>query len=412
MRKTLLRRSFPGLLAVAWAIFIVVASMAQQAPQQQKQEKQQAIGVPVPPLGDGPFIFDSAEQHKIRVVVVTKGLAHPWSLAFLPDGSMLVTERPGRLRVVRNDRLDPRPVSGAPKVLAIQLAGLMDVALHPKFNENHLVYLTYNKPGDNKRVATVLARGRYEGGALTGVQDIFAADWLPENANGYSSRIAFGRDGMVYVSNGDSNSDAAQDPNSHRGKIMRLRDDGTVPPDNPFVGRAGYKPEIYSLGHRNTLGLIVHPVTGELWNNENGPNGGDEINVILPGRNYGWPAVSYGRWYEGPRVSQVPWRDGFEQPLLFWVPSIAVSGMAVYTGDRFPAWKNNVFVGSMRTGEIPGTGHLERIVFNEKWEELRRETLLGELHQRIRDVRQGPDGLLYLLTDEDDGALLRIESAL
>jgi glucose/arabinose dehydrogenase len=397
---------------VAWAIFIVVASMAQQAPQQQKQEKQQAIGVPVPPLGDGPFIFDSAEQHKIRVVVVTKGLSHPWSLAFLPDGSMLVTERPGRLRVVRNDRLDPRPVSGVPKVLAIQLSGLMDVALHPKFNENHLVYLTYNKPGDNKRVATVLARGRYEGGALTGVQDIFAADWLPENANGYNSRIAFGRDGMVYVSNGDSNSDAAQDPNSHRGKIMRLRDDGTVPPDNPFVGRAGYKPEIYSLGHRNTLGLIVHPVTGELWNNENGPNGGDEINVILPGRNYGWPSVSYGRWYEGPRVSQVPWRDGFEQPLLFWVPSIAVSGMAVYTGDRFPAWKNNVFVGSMRTGEIPGTGHLERIVFNEKWEELRRETLLGELHQRIRDVRQGPDGLLYLLTDEDDGALLRIEPAL
>ena len=266
----------------------------------------------------------------------------------------------------------------------------MDVALHPKFAENKLVYFTYNKPGPNKQIATVLARGRLENGALTDVRDIFVADWLPENANGYNSRIAFGRDGMIYVTNGASNSDSSQDPKSHRGKIMRLRDDGTVPPDNPFVGRAGYKPEIYSMGHRNTLGLIVHPVTGALWNNENGPNGGDEINIILPGRNYGWPIASYGRTYEGPRVSDVPWREGVEQPLVFWVPSIAVAGMAVYTGDRFPAWKNNVFVGSMRMGEIPGTGHLERIVFNDKTEEIRRETMLTELHQRIRDVRQGP----------------------
>jgi aldose sugar dehydrogenase len=410
MRYALLKHSLPGWLAAALTILAVAAGTAQQAPQQQKQTKQ-PVGVPVPPLGDGPFLFDTAEQHKIRVSVVTKGLVHPWSLAFLPDGSMLVTERPGRLRIVRDGKLDPRPVSGVPKVLAIQLAGLMDVALHPKFAENKLVYLTYNQPGDNRRVATVLARGRLEGGALAGVQDIFVADWLPENANGYNSRMAFGRDGMIYVTNGDSNSDSAQDPNSHRGKVLRLRDDGTVPPDNPFVGRAGYKPEIYSLGHRNTLGLIVHPVTGQLWNNENGPNGGDEINIILPGRNYGWPVVSYGRWYEGPRVSALSGREGFEEPLVVWLPSIAVSGMAVYTGDRFPAWKNNVFVGSMRTGEIPGTGHVERIVLNDKMEELRRETLLTELHQRIRDVRQGPDGLLYLLTDEDEGALLRIEPA-
>jgi len=380
---------------------------------------QPSIGVPVPPLGNGPFILDTAEQHKIRVTVVTKGLSHPWSLAFLPDGSMLVTERPGRLRVirdvVRDAKLDPRPISGAPAVLTIGNSGLMDVALHPKFAENKLIYFTYNKSGTasghNKQVATVLARARLDNGALTDVRDIFVADWLPENANGYNSRIVFGRDGMIYVSNGASNSDAAQDPKSHRGKIMRLRDDGTVPPDNPFAGRAGYKPEIYSMGHRNTLGLIVHPVTGALWQNENGPNGGDEINIILPGRNYGWPVASYGRTYEGPRVSDVPWREGIEQPLVFWVPSIAVSGMAVYTGDRFPAWKNNIFVGSMRMGEIPGTGHLERIVFNDKTEELRRESMLTELHQRIRDVRQGPDGLLYLLTDEDDGAVLRIEPA-
>jgi aldose sugar dehydrogenase len=389
-------------------IFLVARAIAQQ---------QQPIGVPVRPLGDGPFIFDTAEQHKIRVSVVAKGLSHPWSLVFLPDGSMLVTERPGRLRIIRDvtrdAKLDPMPISGVPAVRTIGNSGLMDVALHPKFAENKLVYLTYNKPGSmsgrDKQIATALARGRLEGGALMELRDIFVADWLPEDANGYNSRMVFGRDGMIYVSNGASNSDAAQDPNSHRGKIMRLRDDGTIPPDNPFVGRAGYKPEIYSLGHRNTLGLIVHPVTGAVWNNENGPNGGDEINIILPGRNYGWPVASYGRTYEGPRVSEVPWREGIEQPIVFWVPSIAVAGMAIYTGDRFPAWKNNAFVGSMRTGEIPGTGHLERIVFNDKTEELRRETMLSELHQRIREVRQGPDGLLYLLTDEDPGALLRIE---
>ncbi len=390
----------------ALTISLVAGAIAQQpAPP--------PIGVPVAPLGNGPFIFDTAEQHKIRVSVIVNGLSHPWSLVFLPDGSMLVVERPGRLRIIRDAtrdaKLDPRPISGVPPVLTIGNSGLMEVALHPKFAENKLVYLTYNKSGANKRVATVLARGRLEGNALTEVRDIFTADWLPEDANGYNSRIVFGRDGMIYVSNGASNSDAAQDPASHRGKIMRLRDDGTVPPDNPFVGRAGYKPEIYSMGHRNTLGLIVHPVTGALWNNENGPNGGDEINIILPGRNYGWPVASYGRTYEGPRVSEVPWREGIEQPIVFWVPSIAVAGMEIYTGDRFPAWKNNAFVGIMRTGEIPGTGHLERIVFNDKTEELRRETMLSELHQRIREVRQGPDGLLYLLTDEDPGAVLRIE---
>ena len=390
----------PALLKTFLAALLAAAAIAQQP-----------IGVPVVALGDGPFTLDTAEQHKIRVSVVTRGLSHPWALAFLPDGSMLITERPGRIRIVRGGKLDPKPISGVPAVRTIGNSGLMDVALHPKFAENKLVYFTYNKPGANKQIATVVARGRLESGALTEVRDIFASDWLPEDANGYNARIVFDRAGMLYVSNGASNRDSAQDPKSHRGKIMRLRDDGSVPPDNPFAGRAGYKPEIYSLGHRNTLGLIVHPVTGALWNNENGPNGGDEINIILPGRNYGWPIASYGRTYEGPRVSEVPWREGVEQPLVFWVPSIAVAGMAVYTGDRFPAWKNNVFVGSMRTGEIPGTGHLERIVFNEKTEELRRESLLNEFHQRIRDVRQGPDGLLYLLTDEKEGAVLRLEPA-
>jgi glucose/arabinose dehydrogenase len=216
---------------------------------------------------------------------------------------------------------------------------------------------------------------------------------------------------MLYMATGGNVERVAQEPGSLRGKILRMRDDGSAPPDNPFIDRAGYRPEIYTLGHRNSLGLMVHPQTGALWNNENGPNGGDEINIILPGRNYGWPVVSFGRDYAGPRVSEHPTQAGMESPIVVWIPSIAVSGMTVYTGDRFPNWKGNVFVGSMRTGEIAGTGHLERIVFNDKTEELRRESLLGEFRQRIRDVRQGPDGYLYLLTDEDDGALLRIEPA-
>jgi glucose/arabinose dehydrogenase len=202
-----------------------------------------------------------------------------------------------------------------------------------------------------------------------------------------------------------------QDPNTHGGKVLRLKDDGTIPPDNPFVGRANAKPEVFTLGHRNSLGLAMHPGTGEIWQNENGPNGGDEINILKPGRNYGWPIVSLGRSYPGPWQSERPGHAGFEPPVVYWMPAIAVSGMTFYTGDRFPKWKGDVFVGSLRTGEIPGTGHLERILFNEKMEELRRESLLTELRQRIRDVKQGPDGLLYVLTDQKEGAVLRIEPA-
>jgi aldose sugar dehydrogenase len=373
-------------------------------------QAQEPVSLPVPPLGAGPFVLDTAEQHKIRLVVVTKGLQHPWSLAFLPDGSILVTERPGRLRVVRKGVLDPKPITGLPDVRTKGNGGLMDLALHPRFAENHLVYFAYTKPVEKDRGAPTLARGKLDGGSLADVHDLLVTDSRDGNS-GLSARIAFGRDGMLYMATGGNIEKVAQDPGSLRGKILRLRDDGTAPPDNPFVGRAGYKPEIYTLGHRNSLGLMVHPVTGALWNNENGPNGGDEINIILPGRNYGWPVVSFGRDYAGPRVSEHPTQEGMESPIVVWIPSIAVSGMTVYTGDRFPKWKGNVFVGSMRTGEIAGTGHLERIVFNDKTEELRRETLLGEFRQRIRDVRQGPDGYLYLLTDEDDGALLRIEPA-
>ncbi len=371
--------------------------------------QQASIGVPPPPLGSGPFVFDTAEQHKIRVSV-TKGLSHPWAIAFLPDGNMLLTERPGRLRIVRNGVLDPQPIGGVPQVRTDGNGGLMDVALHPRFVENRFVYLTYTKPVGNGKGAPALARGRLDAGMLADVRDLLVTDAFEGNS-GLNGRVVFGRDGKVYMSTGGNIGKVAQDPASLRGKILRLDDDGAVPRDNPFVGRPGYRPEIYTLGHRNTLGLILHPETGALWNHENGPNGGDEINIILPGRNYGWPLVSFGRDYPGPRISEHPTREGFESPLVVWLPSIAVAGMTVYTGNRFPSWKGNVFVGSLRQGEIPGTGHLERIVFNARAEELRRESMLTELRQRIREVREGPDGFLYLLTDEDDGALLRIEPA-
>ena len=370
-------------------------------------EQEPEIGVPVPPLGDGPWVFDTAEQHKIRVSVVAIGLSHPWAITFLPNDDMLVTERDGRLRLVRDGMLDPHDISGVPTVRTDGNGGLMDVAVHPKFDENRLVYLTYTKPVGGGKGAPALARGRLEDGTLVDVRDLIVTEAYEGNS-GLNGRVVFGRDGKLYMSTGGRVTDVSQNPMSLRGKVLRLNDDGTVPDDNPFVKHDDHRPEIYSFGHRNTLGLILHPVTGEIWQHENGPNGGDEINIVLAGRNYGWPVVSFGRDYSGARLYE-PTRDGMETPLVVWLPAIAAAGMAVYTGDQFPAWKGNVFVGSLREGGIPGTGHLERIVFNEKTEELRRETMLTELRQRIREVRQGPDGLLYVLTDADNGALLKIE---
>ena len=359
--------------------------------------------------------------HRRLRLVVTKGLSHPWGMAFLPDGNILITERPGCLRIVRNGVLDPKPLDGVPAVSAQGLTGLLDIALHPQFEKNKYVYLTYHKPnpaaagaagaaggrgGPPARLAT-LARGVWNGSALTEVRELFSSDVTTE-----ASRIVFGRDGMIYMSLGNSGEGAnaaAQDPGNYGGKLLRLRDDGTVPPDNPFVGRSGFKPEIYTMGHRNQLGLVVNPETGEIWASEQGPNGGDEINIIQAGKNYGWPVISYGRSYPGPRVSDKPWQEGMEQPWVVWVPSIALSGITFYTGDKFPGWKRNVFVGGLRQGESPRTGQINRIEFNDKWEEIRREPMLRELGQRIRDVRQGPDGYLYVLTEENDAALIRIE---
>lgn len=381
-----------------------------------------AFGIPVAPqglankpLGDGPFTFPTAEEMDVRVAVITKDLSYPYALEFLPDGTLLVTERRGQLRVIRDGKLDPTPVPGGPTAhfagesgLPGAVHGYMNIALHPQFASNQLLYLSYTKPLGNNATTNAVARARWTGRALADVADVWVADADPPT--GGAMPIVFGRDGKLYIatSGGD-----AQDPGSFGGKVLRLNDDGSAPSDNPFVGRQGYRPEIYTLGHRSSLGLTVHPGTGEIWQSENGPNGGDEINIIRAGQNYGWPLVSLGRTYPGPwqARSEGPTHAGYEPPVIYWTPAIAVSGLTFYTGDALSKWKGDLFVGGLRTGEIPGTGRLDRVLMNQDLEELRRESLLVELRQRIRDVAQGPDGLLYVLTDEDEGAVLRISPA-
>ena len=409
------KRAQQGLLLVVAAVLLATASDAQRGQTFAPHEVDKTDGPPAivwstPELPSRSRDLDSAEERKFRVVVVSKDLVQPWSVAFLPDGSMLVTERAGRLRIVRNGRLDSDPLAGVPEVQTggpRGLQGLMDVALHPEFNRNHWVYLTYHKPTSGGG-ATTLARGTWDGTRLIDVRDIFESGATDTEA----SRVTFGPDGMIFMSisaPGTPNVGRAQDPNDYAGKIVRLRDDGSIPADNPFVGRRGYKPAIYTLGHRNGHGLAVNPETGEIWQTEQGPNGGDELNVLRPGRNYGWPLVTYGRDYSGRAISLRPTREGVQDPAVVWLPSIGLTSLTFYTADRFPHWKRNVFVGGLREGGVPRTGHIERVVFNERWEEVRREPMLLELKQRIRDVRQGPDGLLYVLTAEDEGALLRIE---
>ena len=374
-------------------------------------------GRPAVALPDGPVVLSSAEQPRIRVVPIATGLSHPWGFVFLRNGDILVTERDaGALRVIRDGVLDPRPIPGVPEVYTgTRLAGLMDIAVHPE--DDRLVYLTYSKPmeRDGRRGATIaLARGRLDGGALTEVRDLFVSEGFGRGVA--ASRVVFGPDGKLYMTVGGairapSTGQRAQDPSDHVGKVLRLNEDGTTPDDNPFVGQAGYLPEIYSMGHRNQLGLVFHPETGTLWASENAPQGGDEVNMIQPGRNYGWPTASTSREYSGVRVSDTPWLEAFERPEVLWWPSIAPSGLTFYTGDHFPAWRGNLFVGSMTVGRIQRTGNIQRVVFSRRGEEIRREALLTELRQRIRDVRQGPDGYLYVLTEEDNAALLRLEPA-
>ena len=352
--------------------------------------------------------------HDYRVVTIVDALVQPWSIAFLPGGDMLVTERPGRLRIVRNGKLLPQPVEGVPAVFHSSQGGLLEVMPHPSFATNRLLYISYSKPGPTEPEArTVLIRGRFDNDTLTDVQQIFEA--AHRGRNHFSGKIAFDRNGFLFLTVGDrqvppeGNLDAhpAQDLTNHHGKIIRLHDDGRVPADNPFVSRAGAKPEIWSYGHRNVQGMAIHPETGDLWTNEHGPQGGDELNRIQPGRNYGWPVIGFGVNYTtGAAIHAGTHRQGMEQPVRVWVPSIGISGMMFYTGDRFPQWKGNMFVGGMAGQQLSRLTLNGGRVVNE-------ETLVQQ-RGRIRDVRQGPDGLIYLVTDDREGKptpILRLEPA-
>ncbi|MCX7675983.1 MAG: PQQ-dependent sugar dehydrogenase [Alteraurantiacibacter sp.] len=391
---------------VALALFAAPAH-AQQAP----------VAVPSPPLAVTPYVFETAEVPAIAVRVVAKGFARPFAFDFLPNGDMLVAERSGALRLIRaatssEATLVAQVVEGVPAPGTLQGSfGLHDVAVHPDFIQNRLVYWTWNipvpradgQPPNQARFS--IMRGRLEGMRLHDVETIFAVD---EAGYPGGTRLAFDRWGHIYATTSAPFGPEGQDPASPYGKVLRLNDDGTVPQDNPFTGRQNYNPAVFSLGHRDQHGLMVLP-TGEVLSAEHGPNGGDELNLVTAGANYGWPVVSLGRNYDGTALPGVRRQiGGMADPLVAWLPSIAPSGLLRYSGNAIPQWQGNVFVGSGRRGNVNGTGGLERIVFNADWQELRRESLLGALRQRVRDVAQGPEGLIYVLTDGPEMAVLQV----
>ena len=355
----------------------------------------------------------SSARHDFRVVTVADGLDHPWSMAWLPSGELLIVERPGRLRVVHDGVLDPEPVSGWPAVYRDEgQGGFMDILPHPDFAENRWLYLSYGKPNDDgSEGTTTVVRGRWDDGAVTDVEEIFESTAWHGNNNHFSGRMAFGLDGYLYLTVGDRMFEPnmmaehpALDVTNHMGTIVRLHDDGRVPDDNPFVGRGDALPEIWSYGHRNLQGLAVDPGTGDVWSNEHGPRGGDELNLIAGGGNYGWPVVSHGINYDGTAYTLEASGDGVESPRFVWTPSIGISGMMIYRGDAFPWWRGSAFAGGM-VGE-----QLARVIL-EGTDALGVETLLeGELG-RIRDVREGPDGLIYLALEhaEELTAVVRLE---
>jgi glucose/arabinose dehydrogenase len=346
-----------------------------------------------------------SDEHSFRVVKVVAGLEQPWSLAFLPDGRMLVTEKAGRLRIISQGQLDPRPVEGLPQVTVHGQGGLHDVVLHPQYEKNQLVYLAYAARGSDG-VGTELARGRLAGHRLEDVQILFKQNPKGRTGNHFGGRIVFDRAGYVYLTLGDRGEmPRAQRPDDHAGSVIRLHDDGRVPKDNPFVGKPGWKPEKFTLGNRNMQGAALHPQTGILWTHEHGPQGGDEVNVIRAGVNYGWPVITYGVNYGiGTKIGEGTHKEGMAQPIHYWVPSIAPSGMAFYAGDKFPRWKGDLFVGALRDQML-----VRLKLDGEKV--AKEERLLKGVLGRIRDVRVGPDGLIYLLTDESRGVLARLEPA-
>ena len=359
-----------------------------------------ALGIPAPL--DAQIV--QSQKQAFRTTVVTDSLEHPWSLAFLPDGRMLVTERPGRLRIIVDGRLQAAPISGVPKVFAKGQGGLLDVVLHPDYASNGWIYFSY-AAASLRGGHTAVARARLDGNRLVDLETLFKANNLAGGGVHFGSRLAFGGDGKLYVTVGErGDGDKAQELSSHNGTTVRLNDDGSVPDDNPFLKTAGALPETYSYGHRNPQGMARHPVSGDIWLNEHGPQGGDEVNIVSAGVNYGWPVITYGRSYAGFAIGEGAEKPGLAQPVLHWTPSIAPSGMAFYTGDKFPAWRGNLFVGSLKFQ------HLVRVELDGE-RVVGQERLLEGAFGRVRDVRQGPDGFLYILTDEVDGTLIRLEPA-
>ena len=380
MMRTSLTLACAGLVTAGLALGIFTTDVAGQAP-----------------------VVRSA-QHDFRVVPVAENLVNPWSMTFLPGGDMLITERPGRLRIVRDGTLLPDPVVGVPEVFAEGQGGLLDVLPHPDFASNRLLYLSYSAPNGGEST-TAVSRGRFENDRLTNVEDIFVAQ--TRGRGHYGSRLAFHRDGHLFItvgerqvrSVGDLEAHPAQDLSNHHGTVIRLHEDGRVPDDNPFVGQAGKLPEIWSYGHRNPQGLAIHPETGDVWTTEHGPQGGDELNLIQPGRNYGWPVVGYGVNYgSGLAIHEGIQRESMESPVRFWVPSIATSGLLFYTGDRFPGWKGNLLAGGLAGEQIA------RLTMSPDGKQVLSEETILQGMGRVRDIRQGPDGYVYVAIEDRDGA--------
>ncbi len=351
-------------------------------------------------------VFDS-EHYRLKVITVASGLQHPWGLAFLPGGRMLVTERPGRLRIVARDgKLSP-PLRGLPALAADGQGGLLDVVLDPAYAENSRIYLSFSEPGPGGASTAVLrARLNAQVNRIEQIKVIFRQ--MPKSHGGrhFGSRLVFARDGSLFITTGDRGQrERVQDFTINRGQVIRIDSDGGIPGDNPFVGRPGYRPEAWSLGHRNPQGAALHPESGALWTVEHGAMGGDEINRPQAGKNYGWPVIAYGRHYSGEKIGVGHAKAGLEQPVYYWDPSIAPSGMAFYDGDKFPKWRGSLLIGALKfqlVSRLTLSGG--RVVAEER--------MLADLDERIRDVRQGPDGFIYLLTDDYDGRILRVEPAI
>lgn len=350
---------------------------------------------------------ERTQAGEIVVERVAQGLEHPWSLAFLPDGRMLVTERPGRLRIVTNGSLS-QPLAGLPRIQARGQGGLLDVVLDPGFAQNRTLYLSFSEPRAEGGSGTSVAKARLNtaGTALEGTQVIFRQEPAGTTGRHFGARLVFDRDGNLFVTLGDRGnmSDDAQKLSGHIGKVVRITTDGKPSVGNPFLNRNDARPEIWSYGHRNIQGGTLHPATGRLWTIEHGARGGDELNAPQPGRNYGWPVITYGVDYSGLKIGEGTTKSGMEQPVYFWDPSIAPSGLMFYTGDRFPQWKGNLFTGALAGSLVSRlTMEGDRVTGEER--------MLRDLRERIRDIRQGPDGLIYLLTDSPEGQILRLRPA-